>query len=280
MRRRIGAQEIVGQTAGRGSPQRQLVVGALEDGQAVQMRLETTLEQRIAIVEQVLGGNRCGDAVAMAGGKGGAFAGRDMFKHQPKVRNACQERRQHFIEKALFAVKDIHVVPRQFAMREQRHPSVGHGREDGIERFDIGHAMLGICSGMRRVELGRREDAVAKTGQQIEGVGAVGQIAGHHRLEIDPCGNRRKDALPIVARHGGGRDRRSQVWHHDGPAELTGGVRHDRFEHRAIPKVDMQVDGAAKGDRVHRSVSGCDGGVQNIHALEEVHDLHGFAGIM
>jgi len=92
--------------------------------------------------------------------------------------------------------------------------------------------------------------------------------------------NRRKDALPIVARHGGGRDRRSQVWHHDGPAELTGGVRHDRFEHRAIPKVDMQVDGAAKGDRVHRSVSGCDGGVQNIHALEEVHDLHGFAGIM
>src|SRR3954451_25481042 len=53
MRGRVGAEEEVGLAARRGGAQREAMLRALKDGQAVHVRAQTALEQGVAAVEKV-----------------------------------------------------------------------------------------------------------------------------------------------------------------------------------------------------------------------------------
>ena len=114
--------------------------------------------------------------------------------------------------------------------------------------------MGGIGGGVGRIELGRREDAVAMAGDQIGRIGRVGEIAGHQRREGDAGGNRGADARAIGVGHRRGRHRRRQVRHDDGARELAGGERHHRFEHVAVAEMNVPVVGPADRQCAHLGI--------------------------
>jgi hypothetical protein len=64
VRRAVGAEEEARLAAGRRLEQRRAIGLGLEDGQAVEVRADAAFENRVAIVQQVLGRDRRGDTRA------------------------------------------------------------------------------------------------------------------------------------------------------------------------------------------------------------------------
>jgi hypothetical protein len=89
------------------------------------------------------------------------------------------------------------------------------------------------------------------------GIGIVGQVERHQRLELHAFRQRGQDALAVG---GGGRgrgDRRLQVRHHDRARELARGMRQHAGQRRAVAQVQVPVVWTGDGDGV---VWGLDGG--------------------
>jgi hypothetical protein len=124
-------------------------------------------------------------------------------------------------------------------------------RSSAVDVADVGHAAVAVGGGAGGIKLGRDPHAFAMAALQLVGIDAVGQIAGHQRLE--PGARRRTDPLAIGARRLDRSHRRHQIGHDDRPRELPRAVGRHRLQHRPVAQVQVPVVGAADGQalRLH-----------------------------
>ncbi len=146
------------------------------------------------------------------------------------------------------AVEDIDLGIDILAVHQERHVDLFHALQHAHDLLVVGDAGRRIGGGIRRIELHAGEHAFAKAALDVVGIGVVGEIAGHQRLERRALRQRRHHALAIGDAVGGGTHRRDQVRHQDGAAEMLGGVRQHRLEHRAVAHMQVPVVGLADGE--------------------------------
>ena len=160
------------------------------------------------------------------------------------------QRRQHLVEKHRLAVEDVDLRIGHLAMDQQRHAGLLHRLQAAGDLVHRGHAVRRIGGGVRRIELGRDPHALLLAARKLGRIGAVGQVAGHQRLEIELGRNRSANSLAIGRGLGDRGHRRHQVGHDDGAGELAGGVDGAGREHRPVAQMDVPVVGAADRERM------------------------------
>ena len=169
------------------------------------------------------------------------------------------------------AVEDVDLGIDVLAVHQERHADLLHPLQHVHDLAIVGDARGRVGGGIGGIELHAGEHAVLEAALDVVGIGVVGEIAGHQRLEGRALRQRRHDALAIGDGVLGGGDRRNEIGHQDGAAEMPGGERHHRLEHGAVAHVQVPVVGLADGDaRGHRCLArhpGC-------HARESGHRVH------
>ena len=163
---------------------------------------------------------------------------------------ALQQRGQDLVQEHRLAVEDVDVGIGDFAMDQQGHAGLFHRLQAFRDAVHRGDAVRGIGGGVRGIEFGRDPDALFLAARQLGRIGAVGEVAGHQRLEFEIRRDRSADAVAVgggLGHLGHGRD---QVGHDDGAGELAGGVDGAGGQHGAVAQMDVPVVGAADGERM------------------------------
>ena len=117
------------------------------------MRLETTLEQRIAIVEQVMGGDGCRDRGRRCPHVVRRILGGDVLQHDFQRGKVANDRVQDPVDEHRFAVENVHVRVGDFAVDQQRQALRLHGFQHRMDFVDVGYAGIGIRGRAGRIEL-------------------------------------------------------------------------------------------------------------------------------
>ena len=162
---------------------------------------------------------------------------------------ARDQRRQHLVEEHRLAVEDVDLGIGDLAMDQQRHAGLLHRLEaagDGVHRGD---AVRRVGRGMGGIELGGDPHALVLAARQLGRIGAVGQVAGHQRLECELGRNRSANSVAIGGGLGDLRHRRHEVGHDDAAGELAGRVHGAGRQHRPVAQMDVPVVGAADRER-------------------------------
>jgi hypothetical protein len=132
-------------------------------------------------------------------------------------------------------------------MDQKRNTDLLHSLENTPDFPEVGDTGRGIRGGVGGIKLHAGEYPVPESLLDIVGVGVIGQVAGHQRLEGAVFRQRFHDALAISPCIRGCRDRRHQIGHHDRPPEFFRGMGNGRLQHVAI--ADMQVPIVRLADR-------------------------------
>ena len=156
--------------------------------------------------------------------------------------------RQIALDEDLFAVEHVDVRVGHLAVHQKRHVDFFHALEHAHDLVVIGDAGGRIGGGIRRIKLDAGEHAVAKAALDVVGIGVVGEIAGHQRLELRARRQRRHHPLAVGDAVRRGAHRRNQVRHQDGAAEILRRVRQHGLEHFAVAHVQVPVVRFADGD--------------------------------
>ncbi|CAM2144453.1 hypothetical protein PT2222_160049 [Paraburkholderia tropica] len=249
VRRAVGAEEEA-RVARRGRlDQRHAMRLALEDRQTVIVRTDAALENRVAVVEQMVRRDRraeqAGRGVIGADVIDGVLR-RDVLEHHLQAREVAAQRRHHAVDEDLLAIEQVDVGARHLTVHEQRHAHFLHRFERLRALADVGHARVRICGRARRIQLHAMHETARLRAANFLGRRVVGQVQRHQRLELQARGQRREDAVAIRGSQLGRRDRRLEVRHDDRAAELARRVRQDRRQHRAVAHVKVPVVGAGK----------------------------------
>ena len=182
-----------------------------------------------------------------------AFLGREVLEHDVEAGEILGHRLQAALDEHGLAVEDVDLGIGFLAVDQEGHADLLHPREHAADLGEIGDARGRVGRGIRRIHLDRGEDAVAEARLDIVGVGGVGEIAGHQRLEGRAFGQRLQHALAIGGGVLGRRDGRQEVRHHDRAAEIARREGERGFQHRAVAHVQMPVVGFADCDAIgHR----------------------------
>src|SRR5690606_25744126 len=107
MRCAVGAQKEFLTAAGRSFDQRLTMLFAFQDGQAVIMRADSALKNRVAVITQVMCGNGCCDGVRCGGDKVGGFLRGDMFEYHAQPGKTAGDRSEYSVDEAFLAVENI-----------------------------------------------------------------------------------------------------------------------------------------------------------------------------
>src|SRR6185312_16201185 len=129
--RAVRAEEESRIAAGDDLHERAPVSFRLEHGQAVVMRADSPIEQRIAIHQQMLrseGGcdARAGAAHELRGGASG-----DVFEDDPQARKTLDQRSQHVVDETRFAIEDIDSGAGDLAVHLQNDSKLCHSSQHG-----------------------------------------------------------------------------------------------------------------------------------------------------
>ena len=92
VRCRIRTQKELRRTGGCCGYQGFTVLLTLEDGQTVVVRSDPPFKQRIPVIQQMMGRNRRPDIAARATHKACRIRRRDVFEHDPQIRERMQQR--------------------------------------------------------------------------------------------------------------------------------------------------------------------------------------------
>ena len=159
MGRRIGAEEEAAVAGGRGLHQRLPVLGALGDRQAIEMRLDATDKNRVAVDHQMM--RRDGGGEAGVGGKHNVHRlfRCGVLQNDAQGREAGAQRNEHPLDEHRLAVEDIDRRIGDLAMDEQRHVGRLHRLQNAGHLGDIGDAAVGIGGGAGGIELDRGQIA-------------------------------------------------------------------------------------------------------------------------
>src|SRR5690625_5457622 len=107
MRGGVGAQEELGAAAGGRRNECRLMVAALEDRQTVVMGPDTANQHMVAVIQQVMGGDRRRHRITGGADKVGGILGGNVLQHDALTGELLSEGRQVAMEEDLFAIKNI-----------------------------------------------------------------------------------------------------------------------------------------------------------------------------
>lgn len=246
VRCRVGTEEELRTIGGGRSEEGLPVFFALEDRETVVVRSDTSLEEIVAIEEEMMRSDRRGDI-----GIGGLhefdhFPGRNVFDDDAEVGMFLDDRVEGFDE-TRFPVEDIDfplVILQGFTVNGKDETVSLHGPEDRIELSDVGHAGRGIGRGIGRIELGCQDVLACGGDDDIRDRRVIGEVDGHERIEISVLRRsleRLEDTAAVVERVAGLSDRRLEIGHDERSTEDPGGVPEYRPHFFSIPKVQMPV---------------------------------------
>src|SRR4051812_14808255 len=94
---------------------------ALGDRQAIEVRTDAALEDRVAIVAEMMRRDRTTHAAGVGFDEGHALFRGDVLQHDFQSWMALDQRREHLVEEHRLAVEDVDVGIRHLAMDEERH---------------------------------------------------------------------------------------------------------------------------------------------------------------
>ncbi len=177
-----------------------------------------------------------------------ALLGGQVLQDHPQAGERLDQRDQLALDERGLAVEDVDIGVDVLAMHEERHVDLFHAFEHAVHLLEVGHAGGGIGGGVGGIELDAGEHALAKAALDVVGVGVVAQIAGHQRREGRAGRARRQRTLAIGDGVLRGHDRRDEIRHQDGAAEMARGERHHRREHGAVAQMQVPVVGLAYGE--------------------------------
>ena len=252
VRRAVGAQEEARIAAGGRGDQRLAVDLALEHRQAVPVRPQPAAEDRVAVVEQVVGGDRGADPVAGLFHVLRRLAGGDVLEDDAQRREVAAQRLEHPVDEHRLAVEDVDVGIGHLAVHQQRHADPLHRLEGGAGLRDVGDPGVGVGGGAGRVELDRPHHPAFGRPQDLVGRGDVGQVERHQRLEVAAGRQGGQDPLAVGQRLRDRGDRRLQVGHDDRAGELRRARAGDRLQRLAVAQVQVPVVGAGQRERRRR----------------------------
>ncbi len=178
----------------------------------------------------------------------------DMLQHHLEAGEIREPVPEPAVDEHRLAVEHVDRGIGLLAMDQERHADLLHARQHRPDLAEVGDARGRVCRGVGRINLHRREDALAKTALDLVGARLVGHVAGHERLEFRAFGQ--SGEKPRAVRHGVGDadHRRHQVRHDDAAPERARRERQARLQHGAVAHVQVPVVGATDGDALrHRA---------------------------
>ena len=140
-----------------------------------------------------------------------------------------------------FTVKDIDIGVGYFPVHQQWHAYCFHGLQRGVGLADVGDAGIRVGGGSGRVELDGVDHTALACIEDFRCFGIVGEIQRHQRLESGVGGQSGENSLPVGQGRFGVGHRRLQVWHDDGPPELTRCVGYHGLQRFAVPNMQVPV---------------------------------------
>jgi hypothetical protein len=133
-------------------------------------------------------------------------------------REVAPQRLHHAVDEHRLAVEHVDLGVGHLAVHQQQQAVALHRLQRGVGLADVGDAGVAVGGGAGRVELERHH--AGRLARGISSGAVVGQVQRHQRREVGCRPAARQDALAVGQRLRGGGDRRLQVGHDDGTAEL------------------------------------------------------------
>ena len=169
-----------------------------------------------------------------------------MLKHDFQLRKIAAQRNQLGVNEHGLAVEQVDIGAGHLAMHQQQQARLLHGLQRLVGFAQVGHAGIAVGGGTRGVELGGDHTGVFGTGYLVSRQ-VICEVERHQRLKLHPGWHCGLNARFVGQRLRRGGDRRLEVGHDDGPAELGRRVRHHGVQGGAIAHMQVPVVGA--GDR-------------------------------
>ena len=133
----------------------------------------------VAVVQQMMRGQGCGDAVLGGGDVLRRLRGGDVLHDDFELRITRAQWNQHAVNEYGFAVKNVNLGVGHFAMYQQRHTEFLHFIQCCVAVRQIGHARVGIGGCACGVEFDCFDQSFFMRGLDVLRRGAVGQIQRH-----------------------------------------------------------------------------------------------------
>ncbi len=234
--------------------QRLAMFFALEDWETVVVRSDTSCEESITVVEEMMRRDGRSDLWTSSFNKFDSLARGDVFKHDMETREGFNDLVEGW-EKSHFPIEDVDVslmILEGLSMNRQYEPIFFHGSEYRVELTDIADPSCGIGRGVGWVELGRKDVCTCGGDDDVRNRGVVGQVDGHEWIEVPaPVLLRRgferlEDQAAIVECVAGLPDRRPEIGHDEGSPEDAGGSC--KYGPHCISVTQMQVPVIGSGD--------------------------------
>jgi hypothetical protein len=140
VRRTVGAEEEARIAAGGRIEQRLAILLALENRQTIIMRPNAAGEDRVAVVQQVLGGDGGRHARACAADELRRLRRGDVFEDDFQGGKALNDGREHGIDEMVLPIEYVDVGTWCLAVHEQGNPEFRHTCQRGIGTADVGYA--------------------------------------------------------------------------------------------------------------------------------------------
>ena len=173
---------------------------------------------------------------------------RQMLQDEAQARELPRPLGEIALDEHGLAVEDVDVGIDVLAVHQERHADLFHALQHRHDLAIVGHSRGRIGGGIGGIELHAGEHAILEATLDIVGIGVVGEIARHQRLEGRAGRQGGHDALAVGDGILGGDDGRNEIGHQDRTAEMPGRERHDRLEHGAVAHMQVPVVGFANGD--------------------------------
>jgi len=140
---------------------------------------------------------------------------------------------------------------------QQRHADFGHGFQRRENLVDAGDPGIGVGGGAGRVQLGGVHETAGLGLTDFFGLGAVGEVQHHQRLETTAGRAGSENPLAIAVGFSGVAHRRYQVGHDDGATKGARNIRNGIGQHGTIAKMNVPVVGTQQGQAVgHEGIPG------------------------
>mmetsp|Transcript_3617 Transcript_3617/g.9701 ORF Transcript_3617/g.9701 Transcript_3617/m.9701 type:complete len:337 (+) Transcript_3617:246-1256(+) len=245
----IGPEEEFGRAGSDGRHEGLTVRFALEDGEAVVVRLDSSDEEGVPIVQQVMTRNGSPHVVRRLHDVIHRILRRYVLHDDLQIGKVAHQRSHDVVDEPPLSIENVNVRSGHLGVDQQQHPHLGHGPQGRIHPLGVGHPRVGIGRGSGGIILARLYHARGVRLAHFLRRGIVGQVQRHEGFHVRSVRHRREEPLAILQRHLRIDDGRHEVGHGDASPESFRGVTDDgRDPVGTVPEVMMKVVGEREDD--------------------------------
>ena len=213
------------------------------------MRADASRQYVVAVDDKVVRCNRRTQTCILCRGVVDGVCGRYVFHHHTQTRRTAPDRGEHAVDENGFAVENVDIGIRDFAVHAKWQPNFRHAFEHAPNLVKIAHATCRVGCSARGIKLYRIHQTCFVGGRDIVRIGIFCQVKRHERLEGHPFGQSLHDPVAVGFGICACDHRRHKVGHDDGPCKMRGRRGQHSAQHGAISKVEVPVIRAAQGQR-------------------------------